>query len=77
MSLGNGLHDFLGLLMNGLRVVLYTLEHIEFGIQSDVFSLVDFITYGTVISATLRFISSRYKGSWRGDHKQINRNVER
>lgn len=69
----NSLNDFLGFLMEGLKVALYTLTNVEFTIDQSVFNLLDLSTYGLVIGATLRFISSRYKGTWRGDHKQINR----
>lgn len=73
----NSLNDFLGFLMEGLKVALYTLTNVEFTIDQSVFSLLDLSTYGLVIGATLRFISSRYKGSWQGNHKQINRKVDK
>lgn len=71
------LNDFLGFLMEGLKVAVYTLTNIEFSIDQSVFSLLDLSTYSVVISATLRFISTRYHGSWRGDHKEINRKVDK
>ena len=74
---GAGLHDFFGFLMRGLDVVLSALENIEFTIQTNSFNLVDFIGYSCFLTAALRFISTRYQGTWRGDHKQINRKVNR
>lgn len=71
----NGLNDFLGFLMEGLKVAVYALTNIEFTIEANTFNLVDSLAYGAVIGSTLRFISSRYHGSWRGDHKEINRKV--
>ena len=62
--MGNGLHDFFGFLMEGLKVVVYTLQNIEFSIEANSFSFLDFVTYGAVISSTLKFISSRYKGQF-------------
>lgn len=71
----NSISDFLGFLMEGLKVCMYALTNIEFTIETNSFRLVDSLAYGAVIGSALRFISTRYKGSWRGDHKQINRNV--
>ena len=71
-----GLHDFFGFLMEGLKVTLYALQHIEFTIQTNTFSLLDAVAYSGVIGATLSFISTRYQGSWKRE-KQINRKVNR
>lgn len=73
--MNSGLHDFFGFLMEGLKVCVYALQNIEFTIETNSFSLVDSLAYGAVIGSTLRFISSRYHGSWRGNHKEINRKV--
>lgn len=72
----NGLNDFLGFLMEGLKVALYTLTNVEFTIDQSVFNLLDLSTYGLVIGATLRFISSRYKGQFTKP-KTITRKVEK
>lgn len=69
----NSLNDFLGFLMEGLKVAVYTLTNVEFIIENSSFRLLDMSVYGLVIGSTLRFISSRYKGTWQGNHKQINR----
>lgn len=68
--------DFISFLVEGLAVCMHALTHIEFMIEGAVFNTLDMITYSAIIGSTLAFISSRYKGEWRGNHKQINRKVD-
>lgn len=72
----SGLNDFLGYLMEGLKVCIYTLTNIEFTIETNSFRLIDSLAYGAVIGSTLKFISSRYHGQF-SRPKTITSKVER